>query len=390
MRRREFLRLAPLGAAALMLSGCGTAQEAPEQAQTAWEWERSLPLDYARQFTLDEYRGGYILAVIADRRLLAVPEGAPLPAGLPEDITVVRQPVEKVYLVSTSAMDLFCALDALDCIALSGTRAEGWYVDAARQAMEEGRIAYAGKYSAPDYERILSAGCGLAVENTMIYHTPEVLEQLERFGIPVLVERSSYESDPIARMEWVKLYGALLGRQEQAEQVFSDALVRLEPVLEQPAVGCTAAFFAITTSHLATVRKGGDYIARCIELAGGSYVFADLADASNALGTMNLPLETFCAGAKDAQVLLYNGTIHGELRSLDQLIEKCPLLADFAAVRQGRVWCVSPSLFQQTMGLGDFIADLHAVFAERMPDETALRYLTPVRKGSASGGGSQP
>ena len=54
----------------------------------------------------------------------------------------------------------------------------------------------------------------------MILHTPEVKEQLEHFGIPVLVERSSYESDPLARMEWIKLYGILLGREEQAEQVF--------------------------------------------------------------------------------------------------------------------------------------------------------------------------
>ena len=30
----------------------------------------------------------------------------------------------------------------------------------------------------------------------MIYHSPEVLEQLERLGIPVLVERSSYETLP--------------------------------------------------------------------------------------------------------------------------------------------------------------------------------------------------
>lgn len=62
---------------------------------------------------------------------------------------------------------------------------------------------------------ILNADCGLAIENTMIYHTPEVKEQLERFGIPVLVERSSYEEDPLARMEWVKLYGLLLGKKSR-------------------------------------------------------------------------------------------------------------------------------------------------------------------------------
>ena len=41
-----------------------------------------------------------------------------------------------------------------------------------------------GKYSAPDYELILVQGCDLAVESTMIYHTPEVKEQLEQTGHP--------------------------------------------------------------------------------------------------------------------------------------------------------------------------------------------------------------
>ena len=36
--------------------------------------------------------------------------------------------------------------------------------------------------------------------------------QLEKFGIPVLVERSSYETDPLARMEWVKMYGPSMVR----------------------------------------------------------------------------------------------------------------------------------------------------------------------------------
>ena len=121
--------------------------------------------------------------------------------------------------------------------------------------MEAGRIAYAGKYSAPDYEKILAANCGLAIENTMIYHTPEVKEQLERFGIPVLVERSSYESSPLARMEWIKLYGILLGKEALAEEVFAQQAQRIAPLLEQPSTGKRCAFFSITSSGLATVRK---------------------------------------------------------------------------------------------------------------------------------------
>jgi len=256
----------------------------------------------------------------AQAKFLVRPEGAATLRTVPEGVTVLQQPVQNIYLVSTSAMDLFLHLDALDSIALSGTRAEGWYLDEAKQAMQSGRIAYAGKYSAPDYERILTAECGLAVENTMIYHTPEVKEQLERFGIPVLVERSSYESSPLARMEWIKLYGILLGKEALAEEVFARQAQRIAPLLEQPSTGKRCAFFSITSSGLATVRKSGDYVAQMIGMAGGEYVFADLADSGNSLSTMNIPLEDLYAGVKDADVLIYNGTIEGTISTKEVLL----------------------------------------------------------------------
>ena len=182
----------------LLLSGCG--QHTTSQ-QTAWDnlqFDYSLELTYADQFAVDYYQGGYAKITIGGTdTYLLVPEGAAVPDQLPDTVTVLQQPLDSIYLVATSAMDLFRELDALDAISLSGTDTAGWYIPQAQQAMEEGRITYAGKYSAPDYEVILSQDCDLALESTMIYHTPEEKEQLEKFGIPVLVERSSYESHPL-------------------------------------------------------------------------------------------------------------------------------------------------------------------------------------------------
>ena len=338
----------------------------------------SYPLQYAQQFTIDECEGGYYLITIDGTRYLVVPEGENAPAELDADITVLQQPIESIYLVSSSAMDPIISIDGLDTVALSGTQADNWYLDAAKTAMENGQIAYAGKYSAPDYETILAANCGLAIENTMIYHTPEVKEQLEKFGVPVLVERSSYESGPLARMEWVKLYGVLLGKTDEAEQVFDDAVQRIAPLENESATGKTVAFFSITSNNLATVRKGGDYVAKMIEMAGGDYVFSDLTDSGNNLATVNISLEDFYAGAKDADVLIYNSTIEGEIRTMDELIAKCPLLAQFKAVQQGNVWCTAQSLFQQSMEMPDLILDMNKVFAEGTPDDSELKFLTKI------------
>ena len=366
--------------AAALLAGCGGS--APAQTEpTALSWENlefdhSMELVYADQFTLDTYREGYRIVTIGGTdRYLVVPEDAPVPAGVPEEVTVLQQPLDSIYLVATSAMDLFRELDALDRIRLSGTDASGWYIEEAKQAMERGDILYAGKYSAPDYERILAEGCDLALESTMIYHTPEVREQLLRLGIPVLVERSSYESHPLGRVEWIRLYGALLGREQEADAYFSALLDRLAQVLEQPGTGKTVAFFYITSNGAANVRKPGDYIAKSIALAGGEYILRQQPGEESASSTMNMQLEAFYEQARDADVLIYNSAIDAELHSLEELLDKSSLLKDFKAVREGNVWCTGKNLFQESLGLGDLIWDLHAIVTARDPESLELTYL---------------
>ena len=378
INRRQFLKALP--AAALVLTACGSGQQEVPAATDELVLDHAYPLDYAQQFTADVYTDGSVLLTIAESgdKFLVRPEGAAELSALPEGTVELRQPLENIYLVSSSIMDYFIQLDALDSIALSGTRADGWYLDEAKAAMEAGEITYAGKYSAPDYECILAAHCSLAIENTMIYHTPEVKEQLEHFGVPVLVERSSYESGPLARMEWIKFIGLLLGRAEEAERVFSEKIARIEPVLQQEPTGKTVAFFSVTGNNLINVRKGGDYVAQMIGMAGGSYVFADLTDNGNSLSTMNLPQETFYAQARDADVLIYNSTIEGVVDTREQLVKKCAMLADFKAVQSGDCWCTSKSFFQQSMALADLILDMNRVFTEGDPAPEELTLLQKI------------
>lgn len=374
----------------LLLCACTSEKQAdlqpetPDISESAVSWDgltfdRELPLSYATQFSVSYAGDDYTRITIGtDQDFLLVAENAETPEHIPESVTVLHRPLSHIYLVASAAMDYFDHLGAVDRISLSGLKAGDWYIESAKAAMEAGSMRYAGKYSAPDYEAILESGCDLAIENTMIYHTPEVKEQLEKFGIPVLVERSSYETDPLARMEWVKLYGILLGKQQEAEQLFDTQVQRVAPLENQQPTGKTVAFFSITSNNLVTVRKGSDYVARMIEMAGGSYVFADLTDSGNNLATINLSLEDFYAGAKDADVLLYNSTIEGSIASTEQLVEKCPLLAQFKAVQNGNVWCTAQSLFQQSMELPDLILDMNRVFTEGTPADSELTFLTHV------------
>lgn len=361
----------------MLLFACTFSVQAKEASSVSGlEYERSMELSYAEEFSVDYYKGGYALITIADSdKFLIVPEGKEAPENMEENIAVLKQPLNNIYLVATSAMDFFVSLDGLESIRLSGTNENGWYIEEAKKALKNGSILFAGKYNAPDYELILGENCSLAVESTMIYHTPEVKEKLEQFKIPVLVERSSYESHPIGRTEWIKLYGVLLGKEEEAERLFKEQEERMESVLSEENTGKTVAFFYITTNGLANVRKSNDYVSKMIELAGGKYIFENLGENDNALSTVNMQMEEFYAKAKDADYIIYNSAIDGELQTMEQLLEKSNLLKDFKAVKNGNVWCTGKNLFQESTGLGVMIEDIHKMLSSEGDSLTEFTYM---------------
>ena len=361
-----------LGLTACGAGGSGTAENSTDISDEL-TYTDSTKLEYAQKFTIDNYEGGYSLITITDGgRFLVVPEDKKAPEDLAKDITVLQQPIQNIYLVASAVMDMFVSLDALDSIRFSGTKAEGWYIEEAKAAMENGSILYAGKYSAPDYEQILAENCGLAIENTMISHTPEVQEQLDKFGIPVLIDHSSYEPNPLGRTEWVKLYGLLTGHEEEAEAAFASEADAFKAISGEEATGKTVAFFYITSNGEANVRKTADYLPKMIELAGGTYIFQDLGDAEDATSTLSMTMEEFYAGAKDADYIIYNSTIEGQLSSVDELLAKSPLLGKFRAVQEGHVYCTMKNLYQSTMELGTITSDIHRML---VGDDGDLTYL---------------
>ena len=348
-------------------------------------YDHSMELSYAENFAVDYYEGGYKLLTTrlnGDRILLVpkhqqAPEDAealvsPSAEGEPGKLIVLQEPVKNLYLVASSVMDMFAQLDSMDAISMCGLKEEDWYIPAAKQAMKDGTLLYAGKYSQPDYELLLSQNCSMAIENSMIYHTPEVMEKLGEFGIPTLVEYSSYEEHPLGRVEWVRFFGALLDQEEKADQLFEKQKEALKRVETEESTGKTVAFFYITSNGLVQVRQSTDYIPKMIELAGGKYVFENLGDPDSRRSTVNLQLEDFYDGAQDADFLVYNTTIDRQVQTLEDLLKKCSLLKDFKAVKNHQVWCTTEDMYQQSMSAGNLIEDFHRMLTG---DDEKTRYL---------------
>ena len=116
-----------------------------------------------------------------------------------------------------------------------------------------------------------------------------------------------------------------------------------------------------------------------IGLAGGNYVFKDLEDPEKTNSTVTIEMETFYATAKDADYIIYNSAITGEMESLEQLLNINPLLKDFKAVQEGNVWCTAQNMYQETMQLGQMTREMHLIFTEENPEKQDLDYLYKLK-----------
>lgn len=369
--------LSAVGITFVILTACGNHNnETAVQDKKATE---KMELKYAEQFSVEYYDDNTSLISINDgRQYLIVPPETDVPEDVSDSVTVIKQPVENIYTAASSAVDLINETDSFDKIYAVSTARKDWALPYMQEALDSGQILYAGKYSSPDYEMLLTGNCGLAIESTMIYHSPEIMEQLENQGIPVIVERSSYESHPLGRMEWIKLYGLILGKEKEAEQFFNEKSEIIDDIQSDGNTGKTAIFFYITSNGSVNVRKTGDYISKMIELAGGNYILdsESLNVKENALSTMNMQFETFYALAKDADYIIYNSTVDGELKNIDQLIEKNTLLSDFKAVKNNNVWCTDKNMFQQTTATAEVILDFNKIFNDSSEDTQFMYHLS--------------
>ena len=291
-------------------------------------------------------------------------------------ITVLQAPLDNLYVAATSSMALFDAAGAISQVKLTGTDAKGWYIDAPRQALENGSMVYAGKYSAPDYELLTVSGCDLAVESMMILHTPEVKEKLEELGIPVFIDTSSSETHPMGRTEWVRLYGILTGHEKEADEFFEKQIEIFAESDSYTDTGKTTAFFSITSNGNVIVRAADDYIPKMISLAGGHYIFTDLTKGTGNSASVRLSMEDFYNTAKDADYLIYNATIEKPVGSIRELCSKFALLSEFKAVQEGHVWQVRSSLYQSPDIAARMITDLRRMLTEQ--NGTEMTFLEPV------------
>ena len=323
----------------------------------------------AKCYRIHRYADGYaVISVYDGRNYLIVPDGKEIPKADDKELRILQMPLDKIYLAASGAMCQFDTIGAVSNITLSGIEKDSWYIDSAKKLMDEGKLKYGGKYSAPNYEMMVADDINLAIESTMILHSPKVIEKLEQLGIPVFIDRSSYEQDPVGRCEWIKVYGLLTGKEKEAEQAFSEQVKKVESLNDIDFSGKRVSFFSVNSEHLIYTRAKDDYFAKMVEKAGGVYVAPPENNKDGNSSYLSVSTEAYYDYVRDVDILIYNAAIEDAPKDLEELKKSDVIFGDMKAVKSGDVWYTDKSLYQFANKTGDIISDLSEVLSDKSDD----------------------
>ena len=277
------------------------------------------------------------------------------PYGAADDTLFVEKPMRSIVCMSSSYIGF---LDALGCDSVATAVSGLAYVsdpEVKAQAVDVGYDA------ALDYETILKVMPDLLLTYAVSAAEPPYLAKLRELGIRTAVIHEHLESHPLARAEYIKLFGLLTGHAALADSLFADIRDRyLALAIETDSP--KKVLVNIPYADQWYIPGGDNYMTSLIHDAGGEVIGA----VPGRFESSVISVEKAFEYAQEADFWLNPGWC----ATKDQLRSVHPLFADFPVIDKP-VW---NNTKQSTPGSGNafwetgparpdlILQDLRAIF----------------------------
>ncbi len=223
----------------------------------------------------------------------------------------LRGPLERLLCMSSSYVGYLDAIGATSSVkGVSGLPYLGTPVP---DAVELGYDA------ALDYEAVVRSRPDLLITYMVSAVEPPYMGKLRELGVKTVVLSEHLESHPLARAEYVKLFGALTGRYAVADSLFRAVRDRYLSLVREPSGA--KVLLNIPYADIWYIPGGDNYMTRLIRDAGGEVLGAVPGRQESA----TISLEKAYGYAQEAGFWLNTGWCN----SREQLIGANPLFADF-------------------------------------------------------------
>ena len=236
-----------------------------------------------------------------------------------------RQPYERIVCTSATHMGFIHELGMMDKV-VGVCRPERVY-NFSEEDRE--RIADIGDDMQPSMEKILLLNPDLVILYTYAQGDP-IPAQVEALGIPILYCNEWTETTPLARTEWIRLFGAIFGCSTKADSIYAsvrDAYAQLK--VDSLKFKGKSIMSGMSWRGTWYVPAGGTFMGHLFRDAGAQYKYEDNPSTSSLPLTMEQALQDF------AQADVWVGCEATSLKELEAIDSKHTW---FKAFQTGQVY----------------------------------------------------
>lgn len=245
-----------------------------------------------------------------------------------------KVPVEKIVVSSTTHIPMLELLGVENSlIGFQNTQ----YVSSekTRKRIDAGLIKDLGKEFALNTEVLFDLEPDVVVGFAMT-KTNKTYNLIEEMGIPVVLNGDWLEETPLGRAEWIKFFGLLYDKEEEADSIFSqiekDYLSAIE-MAKKADNQHTVLSGAIMRNDVWSLPAGQSFVAQFLEDANLNYLWKD----TQGKGSLNLSFESVFEKGEKADFWI----APGYFSSKEQMLEGNKNYSDFKSFQNNKIYTPS-------------------------------------------------
>lgn len=316
-----------------LLQNCNRNTSNPSQNKTP---RGTVDVEYARGFSINKYESYTLINILnafQDQpdtlRYVLVSRNDELPDHISNG-QVIRTPIQSMIATSTTHIALTEMLDANDVIK-GMVGAEYAYSPEIWEGFEQGEIT---AFSQGEFnnEVALNMGPDLVMISAGQASQYDNYRLLVDSGIAVFVNAEWLETTPLGKAEWLKVMGALLEKEEEANQQFNKVVRQYEQLKAkaEKAEDDPLVINNIPYKGAWFVSGGESFTAQFLKDAGADYPWYN----NPSTGGLRLNFETVYEAGLRAEVWLNPGTAVTKA----DILAKDARFRDFKSFQNGRIY----------------------------------------------------
>jgi iron complex transport system substrate-binding protein len=244
--------------------------------------------------------------------------------------TAIQVPLESVVVTSTTNIPFLEMLEVENKL-VGFPHTDYISSEKTRALIDKGSVKNVGQNEKLNIEQLIELSPDLIVTFGVDNNNP-MLDNLKKSGLNILIQGDWMEQSPLGKAEWIKLYGALFGKEEKAKELFDKIVQSYEQAKKlaaEKAVNSTVLYGSMY-EDVWYVAKGNSWVAEFMKDAHANYLWADL----KGTGSEGLSFEKVLDKAKTASVWIASGSF----KSLDELQKANPHYGEFDAFKNKNVY----------------------------------------------------